>query len=282
MNRRQYFHYALIFIVLAVFIGAFFILPDKNEIKHEQLNKDITINTIIDSYNLKGNDLIIRFHHTSSKPEPVKVIGAISYKLSDSMLEPNEMGELIVYDWNEEYFNLKIGSMSDVFSFGKGDWVIEQNKVRNKDVSRAYISVEPYTIKGSGNIIINLTSREYGGNIDMAVCAGTNSLKPQSISLKKKNQANISKSYACNPPYTYGYATNPKHFKCYYPNGSILFEHDFETADLNLNTTYWTETKVNDWKKFTSKFSSVDVDFKGMNKCYVARSLPVKIGRAHV
>ncbi len=92
-------------------------------IPHQTVKSDATINAIIDSsQKLDSGNLVVKFHHTSSKEEPVSVIGAVRYQLSKPTAQPNEEITLTVFDWSTEYFEIKVGKESSVMGFGRKVW----------------------------------------------------------------------------------------------------------------------------------------------------------------
>ncbi len=113
------------FIILVFFLASSMIFWEQAEIEEMEISYtrlffDPHIRTEIISSKLVGEDLVVRFFHNSPNPEPVTVVTDRKYMLSTKKPEPGKTATLRVYSWNEtDYLELKIGSTSDIFAFGK-------------------------------------------------------------------------------------------------------------------------------------------------------------------
>lgn len=171
------------------------------------------------------------------------------------------------------------------------DWIIEGDSVYVND-SNAYISVSPHTLQESGDIIVNLTSKKYTGNIDVVFGFDVPNIKPLSAGLYNPTYSNVTKSYTCSPPNWYNYTLSPKQFRCWYNsnipiidnqtnettyiNSTILiFDHSFETANLSTKTAYWNETVFTEYTDVSNAFTKVNYDYGGMNTWYFRKNVPV-------
>ena len=111
----------LLFLLLFVpFLGfkltGFLIKPG---ISYQKIADDPAFDVIIDSLDFQKKDLIVRFHHNAEAPQPVTIIGNVSYQLDKDWLEPEEQAELRVFGWDgKEYFEIKVGNQSEVIGFG--------------------------------------------------------------------------------------------------------------------------------------------------------------------
>jgi len=85
----------------------------------------------------------------------------------------------------------------------------------------------------------------------------------------------VQKSYTCNTG-IFNYTSNPKYFWCYDANGSVLYEHSFESGDLQTNTSYWieygltgySEKPFETWKKVTKQNLRNYLNNSPVGKCY--------------
>jgi hypothetical protein len=133
----------------------------------------------------------------------------------------------------------------------------------------------------SNQPVIELMSKEYTGDINIVFGFNTTKMRPTKAEYNP-HEVNIQKEYVCN--YTFNYTTNPKYFWCYEEinnaNGTItniVFEHDFESGDINSKTAYWTEQKT-EWDDVSGAFNSIDYDFQGMNKWYYKKNFSIVAG----
>ncbi|PKP54516.1 MAG: hypothetical protein CVT90_00870, partial [Candidatus Altiarchaeales archaeon HGW-Altiarchaeales-3] len=109
--------------------------------EHKKIQDDPGFDvTIINSYT-KNNDLIVEFYHNSENAQPVTILGLFEseYQLSNNIAQKNENITLIIPDWNNRYFKLKVGNNSEVYEFGitvitvqsypvvGGNWTVEFN-----------------------------------------------------------------------------------------------------------------------------------------------------------
>ena len=168
------------------------------------------------------------------------------------------------------------------------NWTIDGNKVYVDDAN-VYLSAEPHTIYQSGYVYFNLTSKQYSGDIDVLWGFDTSITKPIIVDFYKPHNVNITKSYTCSGTNLwYNYTTNPKHFWCWYNNSYIdnstgetkyedilVFEHDFESYNLSINTVYWNETIHKDWIDVTNKFDKINYEYGGMTKWYYIKNFTV-------
>jgi len=173
-------------------------------------------------------------------------------------------------------------------------WTIDDNSVYVNN-SLIFINVTPHTLHDSGWIHIELLSKKYSGDIDVVFGFNTSYARPKKAFLYKPHYETVIKSYTCNPPHWYNYTLNPKHFWCWdtvcdYNNQTkekenctdvLLFDHDFETYDLETNTTYWTESVYKEWKDVSRVFNSFNFDFQGMNKWYYTQSVPIEANKMY-
>lgn len=153
--------------------------------------------------------------------------------------------------------------------------------------TNAYISASPYRIIDSGWVEINMESKTYSGYIN--VLLGVNSSKVQPKQIQRYNPHNVTteESFTCDKPnYFYNYTTSPKHFWCWANSTfdsvtytDLVFEHDFDYANLSTSTAYWNETYVEDWETLDNIVDKkITYDFDEKDTWYYASHVPVTSG----
>ncbi|UCD03659.1 MAG: S8 family serine peptidase, partial [Candidatus Woesearchaeota archaeon] len=86
---------------------------------YEKLEEDPDFNVYLSNVTIINNTLTVSFYHDSNRTQPVEIIGNVTYILNVTELTPNTTALLIVNNWTGEYFELKVGSDSEIISFGK-------------------------------------------------------------------------------------------------------------------------------------------------------------------
>jgi len=157
-------------------------------------------------------------------------------------------------------------------------YYIEDNKVYIDD-DKVYLSAEPHT--GLGWINYTLTPKTYTGEIDIVFLFDTSSIFPRGVQYYKEGGWNNETiSYTCEGDFEY--TTDPKYFKCYknITDGvtyeiekRLVFEHYFESGNLESKTASWSETVY--WKDISDIFTKQSFNFQGMNTGYVAKGINV-------
>jgi hypothetical protein len=183
-----------------------------------------------------------------------------------------------------------------------GNVIAEDNYIINGntvyiDDSTVYLSATPHTLSSSGWVYFNLISKIYTGNID--ACWGFNT------TVSKPTKAEVYDPYWVN--------TTTNHEKTFFNSTFIIYtENDLDYGNsYNINYKYTvTEPIVNDnettyiisnvsfdffrkncddytiywhtrhdnyylWKDFSSSFNSINHDYKGFNKWYYIKDIPI-------
>src|SRR3990167_2813948 len=181
-------------------------------------------------------------------------------------------------------------SLTPEASAPMGNYTINGSRVY-VDNDRFYLSVEPHTIYRNGDININLTSKVYDGRIDVYFGFDRDIMKPNGIKIFRPHLEEIESSFSCNSPYWFNFTLNPRHFWCWgnatyyneifvfnnensfynnyfvyeplYNFTKLIFEHDFDRANLSLNTAYWRNYVLYD--SFPNKTAlRINVESKGI------------------
>ena len=76
-------------------------------------------------------------------------------------------------------------------------YIIENNTVYIND-SNAFISITPHTITSDGWITINLTSKQFTGDIDVIFATNTDELKPKQTLYYNPRNITTQKSFTCD------------------------------------------------------------------------------------
>jgi len=156
------------------------------------------------------------------------------------------------------------------------------------DDSKIYLSAEPHTITSSDEVVFNLVSKVFEGDVDILFGINTDYFKIRSAHLYKPRTWNETYSYTC-PTDIFNYTLNPNHFWCWKNHTttdswylSILREEDFEWGDLPSKTTYWNETFYSDWLSMSDKFNSIDFDFQEWNKFFYLKEVNVEKDKNYI
>ena len=187
---------------------------------------------------------------------------------------------------------LLVGIFSVCFVLaGVDDWKIEENKVYVND-SKVYISAEPHTIIGSGWVVFNFTSKVYSGDIDAVLGFDSGIHQPTKIERYNPTLEEKNRSYTCNTDY---FDSNSTYAWCYenittygesnITNGSyfkVIFEHYFDSGNLAEKTIYWTEEYLDEWKKTSLTFDSINYEYGGMDKWYYTQGTPINSNQEYV
>lgn len=145
------------------------------------------------------------------------------------------------------------------------------------DTSKAFISASPHTIIGDGYVNLEVMSKI--NTLDVTMLFGYNGhyLAPEGLEYYNPHTVSVQKSYTC--PDAFNYTMNPKYFWCYYQvNGSISFEHEFETGNITTKTGYWTENETSDWKKVTLPYTKISYNYDGKDTWYLMPNIPLQQG----
>lgn len=175
---------------------------------------------------------------------------------------------------------------------GIGDWIIDGDRVYVDD-ENVYISAHPHTLKGSGWVTFNFTSKVYTGLVDMVFGFDTDSLVPQEINLYNPTTEIREKNYTCNG--FFNYTTDPPYFWCYgnetyYNNETqqnqtdqiLAFHHEYDYALLPIRTAFWNETYIDKWKDYSSVFNSINHNYEDMNKWWYKTNIPIIQGNEYI
>ena len=186
--------------------------------------------------------------------------------------------------------------ISSSSAIGDNNYIINNNTVYIDD-SQVYLSATPHTLSSSGWVYFNLTSKVYTGNIDACWGFNTTASKPTKAMVYSPYWVNTTTNhektfynstfhiYTGNAlDYGNSYNTNYK----YTINESVVNDNgttyiisnaafdSFDTDGTNY-TIYWHNRHDNYylWKDFSSSFNSVINDYKGYNKWYYIKNIPI-------
>jgi len=168
------------------------------------------------------------------------------------------------------------------------DWIIEGNSVYIND-SNVFLDFTPHT---SNNPMVTLISKQYSGEIDLVAGFDTSLVRPEGASIPYK--VNETKSYTCE--YEMNYTLDPeKYFWCYrnvtYNDNQtnetittneieVVFEHSFDSGDLETQTAYWDEevTRFND---ISDNFKAIDIEYQNYSKWYYMQGINIEAGKEY-
>ena len=166
----------------------------------------------------------------------------------------------------------------------ENNWIIEDNKVY-VDNNNIRISAAPHTLHESSYVYFNIISKVYEGNADLILGFDTPLVSPTKAELYKPELKTITNSYTCNS--NFNYTTEPKHAWCYIQNNQtqeleLIYEHDFETLDLEKKTIYWEKSYLQEWKDYTNTLTSTSYNFEGINEWYYIKNIPIQKNKEYL
>ncbi len=200
---------------------------------------------------------------------------------------------VFIYLWNDVEINQIIqdsiniegtNSFSHTTDGGDENWTIESDKVFIND-SNVFISAEPHTLQQPGYVEFLVRSKVYTGDVDLVFGFDTERVKPRSIELYKPEWQDSIESYTCDG--FFNYTLSPNHGYCYetvqiiednvsvgsYYN--LIFDHAFDSGDIDTGTIYWNVSYLRDWKDYSSTMDSVNYNYEGMNKWWYNKDVPI-------
>lgn len=181
-------------------------------------------------------------------------------------------------------------------SRAEGQFIIEDNRVYIDD-SRAYISVTPHTItKSNEYIYINLTSKQYTGDIDIVLGFNTTQARPSKAELhitpytyfynlgQYEYFGNVTLVETTENPCEMGFEYNKIKRYVEYADGNKTLCFDYYEQDDDDYIIYWNETmnKTIEWNDISDRFDWIDYDFGGMNKWFYYKNIPVNAGDSYL
>ena len=156
------------------------------------------------------------------------------------------------------------------------NWIIEGNKVYI-DNNLAYISAEPHTLYGDGEVVFNITSKIYEGDIDIFFGFDKNSITPKKVEFYNLSNVNIEKNYTCLTDY-FNYSVIDKFAWCFKNDTinnitgetdlTLIFSHSFDVGDLDNKRIFWNEIIVQEWQDISKIFNKVNLIYGDMNTWY--------------
>lgn len=169
-----------------------------------------------------------------------------------------------------------------IVSAPAGNWVLDGDSVYVND-SNVYISVSPHTLQHSGDITIDLRSKVYSGDIDVLFGFDSSHALPSNARLYNPHNVTETHSYTCSDPNWYNYTAT--HFWCWANVSNnetnstetvLVYDHDYDWANLSTDTAYWNTTHEEYWSDFADAFTQIDYDFGGMDTWYYASGLTIQ------
>lgn len=163
-------------------------------------------------------------------------------------------------------------------------WSIDGGKVYMDD-SKAYISAEPHTIYGSDAVTFTISPKQYTGEVDVVFLAN-DAIKPVYARYYDPHYEQSTHSYTCAGDFDY--TLNPNHFWCYSPvlvngsGGDLIYEHSFDTGDIETKTAYWSTPHSVEWRDIGSTFDRYDIDYDGFKNAFVRKGIHMEAGQTYV
>ncbi len=182
------------------------------------------------------------------------------------------------------------------------NYTIEGNRVYIND-SKTFINIEPHTIQDSQWVYVNLTSKVYTGDIDVAFGFNTTITKPskaelyhprtinwnETHSMKFKNITSISITTAnCsigNEYNNYKRKINYMQFTGFQINSSdeiwsnyeeiVCFDSFVNESSEYVITYHTAHSEDRIWLDVTNRFNSIDHTYQDVNKWYYVTDIPI-------
>jgi len=167
-------------------------------INFTKVKEDPSYDLIIDSANLtEDGSLVVIFHHDYDVALPIAVDGEINYTLSTETLNPGETATLIIPNYNDEYFRIKIGTTSEAFAFGNAKQQnIEVNiqDSQNQDNNASVKLVDKFLEKEEKSFEANKAAKVKKGEYDLVVtlnASPVNTIEFENITVDSDSVINI-------------------------------------------------------------------------------------------
>jgi hypothetical protein len=162
------------------------------------------------------------------------------------------------------------------------DYTIDGDVVYIDD-AKATIKVYPHTTSG-GWVYVNVTSKTYEGDIDILFGYDSNKSKPRTASYYKPRNQTITYNYTIQNGDIYNYTLNPNYIWVYHKDNAsapwlLTFEGGFDSWDIPTKTIFWDVNYSKTWKSIAKRFDYESKNYQGFNDWYLARNLPVTIGK---
>ena len=153
---------------------------------------------------------------------------------------------------------------------GVNNYTIDGDRVYFDD-ENIFFSAEPHTVSPQGWVVYNFTSKVFTGDVDLMFGFDIDTTRPLEIQRYNPTNETIIKSYTCEEDFNY----TSNYFWCYDSNGTMIYEHSFESGNILTKTAYWSEYYLDEWKDFSSSFNSIDYDYEEMTKWWFNENIPI-------
>ncbi|UCD20918.1 MAG: hypothetical protein JSW08_04085, partial [archaeon] len=90
-----------------------------NYTQYRKIQDDPNFDVFINSSFLEENNLFVIFYHDSPEAQKIRVNGSVDFNLDKEISLQNEFVTLIVYNYNNEYFELAVGNETEILVFGE-------------------------------------------------------------------------------------------------------------------------------------------------------------------
>jgi len=198
---------------------------------------------------------------------------------------------------------------SSIVKAPSNGWIKEGNRVYVDD-SNVYISANPHTLHSSGWVYLNLTSKNYNGDIDIVFGFDTTQVKPKKMLLYHPHDVtwnttstmtfyNVSNFVTTTDPCDYGHEYNSIKRDVTYTtpsydnstnttswnlvNSVVCFDSYEDLGNNNYEVTWHNEfSRIENWVDVSDRFNSINYDFGGMNKWYYVTNVPVTAGENYL
>jgi hypothetical protein len=167
-------------------------------INFTKVKEDPSYDLIIDSANLtEDGSLVVIFHHDYDVALPIAVDGEINYTLSTETLNPGETATLIIPNYNDEYFRIKIGTTSEAFAFGKPkeeNIEINVKDSKNQNNNASIKLVDKFLEKEEKSFEANKAAKVKKGEYDLVVtlnASPVNTIEFENITVDSDSVINI-------------------------------------------------------------------------------------------
>ncbi|MFH1850208.1 MAG: CARDB domain-containing protein [archaeon] len=92
---------------------------------HNKLKDDPEFDVTVHTKSIADGNLYVEFSHNSGQVQPISVLGDIRYVISHQRSRGYENVSLTVFDYEGQYFEIKVGAGSEIIGFGQPDIRVE-------------------------------------------------------------------------------------------------------------------------------------------------------------
>ncbi len=198
-------------------------------------------------------------------------------KFSIAFREGRDYQIRIVAYKNDPKDEIKWGAFDgevDPIWYGPSDWIIEGNSVYIDD-NRTFINITPYK-QHSGYVYVEAELKNHTGDVTALVGVPDDDIILKDFEYWNPHNESINNTYVCTDEFNY--TTSPKYAWCYDLNGTVIFEHSFDSGNIPTKTIWWTTLEEDNYSRVPGDYSVFDYDYDNQTKWYAVENIPMVAG----